>query len=150
MACVPVLDLREVGLSSREVFELKLGNRLDALGDLLDPASRTSEVDVDAPPKLRAVALWKSGCAALAAGQAPKALADFERAFQQTPDAMVFELSRLLTLISLKRWQDVDDARVSLHARFQGDPRYSLTAALAGAQRDDLGETRAWLDPVAT
>jgi len=149
MACPAVLDLREVGLSSRDVLELRLAGRLDILGDLLDSGARPVEVGADAPPKLKAVAVWKSGCATLAAGQAPKALVAFEEAFQQAPEAMVFELSRLFALVSLKRWQDVDDALVSLHARFQADPRYALAAALAGAQREDLGEARAWLDPVA-
>jgi hypothetical protein len=148
--CPAVLDLREVGLSPRDVLELRLAGHLDALGELLDPGSRPFEVAAGAPPKLQAVAVWKSGCAALAAGQAPKALAAFDEAFRQTPDAMMFELSRLLALVSLKRWQDVDDALVSLHGQFQGDPRYALAAALAGAQREDLGEARAWLDPVAT
>jgi hypothetical protein len=149
MACPAVLDLREVGLSSRDVLELRLAGRLDALGALLDPGTRSFAVSVDAPPKLRTVAVWKSGCAALAAGQAQAALKAFEEASRQAPDATVFELSRLLALVSLKRWQDADDALVSLHARFQGDPRYALAAALAGAQREDLGEARAWLDPVA-
>lgn len=149
LACPPVLDLKEAGLSSQDVSELRSAGRLEALGALLDPGAQAIGVDSSAPPKLRAISRWKSGCDSLAAGKAEDALAAFEDALVQTPDAAIFDLSRLLALVALKRWQDVDDRLVALHTRWRDDPRYALVSALAGAQRGDLDEARAWLDPVA-
>lgn len=148
-ACPAVLDVAEVGLSAQEIFALRAANRLDQLGALLDPQARPIAADSSAPPKLRAVALWKSGCEALEAGRALKALEAFEEAARQAPEAGIFDLSRLLALTALKRWQEVDDLLVTLHARWRDDPRYALASALAGAQRGDLDEARAWLDPPA-
>jgi hypothetical protein len=149
LACPPVLDLAEAGLSSLDVFELRATGRLDALGALLDPGARAIGVDSSAPPKLWAIARWKSGCDSLAAGKATEALAAFEDAARQSPNAAIFDLSRLLAFVALKRWQEVDDRLVTLHTRWGNDPRYALASALAGAQRGDLDEARAWLDPVA-
>jgi hypothetical protein len=149
LACPPVLDLAEAGLSPQDVSELRAAGRLDALGTLLDPGARAIGVDSAAPPKLRAISRWKSGCDSLAAGKAEGALAAFEDAAGQSPSAAVFDLSRLLAFLALKHWQEVDDQLVSLHARWGNDPRYALASALAGAQRGDLNEARAWLDPVA-
>jgi hypothetical protein len=38
---------------------------------------------------------------------------------------------------------------VDLHTRWGNDPRYALASALIAAQRGDLGEARAWLEPAA-
>jgi hypothetical protein len=148
-SCPAVVDVAELGLSPQDVFELRVGNRLDQLGALLDPAAPAIGVDASAPPKLQAAALWKSGCEALESGKALQALAAFEDASRQTPEAGIYDLSRLLALVSLKRSQEMDDLLVDLHARWQDDPRYALASALAGAQRGDLDEARAWLDPPA-
>ena len=98
---------------------------------------------------LHAASWWKSGCKALEAGRAQEALAAFEEASRQSPEAGVFDLSRAFALVALKKWQELDDLIVLLRSRWQGDPRYALVSALAGAQRGDLAEAQAWLDPRA-
>lgn len=149
LLCPPVLELAELGVSSQDASALKAANRLDQLAALLDPETRTMGVDASAPPKLRAAALWKSGCKALEAGRAQEALNAFEAAARQVPEAEAFALSRAFALVALKKWQELDDLLVLLHSRWRDDPRYALVSALAGAQRDDLAEARAWLNPVA-
>ncbi|HEV8580447.1 MAG TPA: hypothetical protein VGX68_15380 [Thermoanaerobaculia bacterium] len=148
-SCPAVLDVAEVGISPQEIFTLRASNRLEILGTLLDPQARPSGVDASAPPELRALALWKAGCEDLEAGRALNALAAFEEAARQEPEAAIYGLSRLLALVSLRKFQEVDDLLVDLHARCRDDPRYALASALAGAQRGDLDEARAWLDPAA-
>lgn len=144
LTCPAVLDWDELGLSSQDITALKAANRLDYLADLLDPAARAVDADADtpAPPKLRAAARWKSGCKALEAGRAQDALAAFEAAARQSPEAGIFDLSRALALVALKRWQALDDLLILLHSRWQNDPRYALVCALAGAQRGDLAHAQ--------
>jgi hypothetical protein len=149
LPCPAVLDWMELGLSSQDVSALKAANRLDQLAALLDPETRAVDVDASAPPKLRAAALWKSGCKALEAGKAQEALNAFERAARQAPDADAFALSRAFALVALRKWQELDDLLVLLHPRWRDDPRYALVSALAGAQNGDLAEARAWLNPLA-
>jgi tetratricopeptide (TPR) repeat protein len=149
LACPAVLDWAELGLSSGDISALKAADQLDQLAALLDPAARAVDADAPAPSKVRAAARWKSGCKALEAGRAQDALAAFEEAARQSPEAGIFDLSRALALVALKRWQALDDLLVPLHSRWGDDPRYALVSALAGAQRGDLAEARAWLDPVA-
>jgi len=148
-SCPAVLDLTEAGLSHQDVSELRAGNQLDLLGKLLDPGGRGAGVGASAPPKLLAVGTWKAGCVLLEDGKAGEALKAFDAAARQNPAAGVFDLSRALALIALKRWEDLDDLLFTLHARWQNDSRYALISALAGAQRGDLGEARSWLTPAA-
>ncbi len=150
LLCPTVLEMAELDVSSQDIATLKAANRLDQLADLLDPAAQAVGVEASAPPKLRAAALWKSGCKALEAGKAQEALSAFEAAARQVPDAEAFALSRAFALVALRKWQELDDLLVLLHSRWRDDPRYALVSALAGAQRNDLAEARAWLDPVAT
>lgn len=153
LPCPMVLEWADLGLSSQDISALKAANRLDQLAALLDPAARAVDVDASAPAKLRAVARWKSGCKALEAGRAQEALAAFEEASRQlspqSSEAGIFDLSRALALVALKRWQDLDDLLALLHSRWHNDLRYALVSALAGAQSGDLAESRAWLDPRA-
>jgi hypothetical protein len=148
-SCPPLLDLGEVGLSPRDLLEARGADRLDALEALLTPGPGGAGADPSTPAKLRAVGLWKSGCGALEAGRAGEALAAFEAASRQSPEAPLYGLSRLVALTSLQRWQEVDDLLVTLHTRWRDDPRYALASALIAARRGDLGEARAWLDPAA-
>jgi tetratricopeptide (TPR) repeat protein len=148
LACPPVLNLSEAGLSRQDLAEARVAGRLEALEALLAPVSPAA-LDPAAPPKLQAVALWKSGCAELEKGRAEEALKAFDAASRQSPEAGIFPLSRLLALTALKRWPEVDDLLVMLHTQWGDDPRYALASALIAAQRGDLGEARAWLDPAA-
>jgi len=147
VSCPPLLDLAEVGFSPRDVSEARAAGRLDALEALLAPGA--SGIDPSAPPKLQAVAFWKAGCSELEKGKASKALNAFDAAVRQSPEAPLYDLSRLLALTALKRWPEVDDLLVSLHARWADDPRYALASALVAAQRETLDEARSWLDPAA-
>jgi hypothetical protein len=148
ISCPPLLDLAEVGLSPRDLLEARVAGRLDALEAFLAPGP-SPEVDASTPPKLQAVALWKAGCYQLEQGKANEALKAFDAAAGQSPEASLYDLSRLLALTALKRWPEVDDLLVSLHTRWTDDPRYALASALVAAQREDLGGARAWLDPAA-
>lgn len=147
VSCPPLLDLTEVGLSARDLLEARAAGRLNALEALLAPGA--SGIDPAASPKLQAVALWKAGCSELERGKASDALNAFEAASRQSPEAPLYDLSRLLALTALQRWPEVDDLLVSLHTRWTDDPRYALASALVAAQREDLGTARAWLDPAA-
>jgi hypothetical protein len=147
VSCPPLLDLAEVGLSARDLLEARAAGRLDALEALLAPGA--SGIDPPASPKLQAVALWKAGCSELERGKASEALNAFEAASRQSPEAPLYDLSRLLALTALKRWPEVDDLLVSLHTRWTDDPRYALASALVAAQRENLDEARSWLDPAA-
>lgn len=148
LSCPPVLNLSEAGLTRRDLSEARAAGRLEALETLLAPGS-TAAIDPSAPPKLQAVALWKAGCAQLEKGQAEEALKAFDAASRQSPEAGIIGLSRLLALTALKRWPEVDDLLVDLHTQWGNDPRYALASALIAAQRGDLGEARAWLEPAA-
>jgi hypothetical protein len=146
--CPPILSLSEAGLFPTDLLEARTAGRLEALEQLLAPDSG-SGLDPSAPLKLKAVALWRAGCFELAEGKAADALKAFDVAAQESPDAAIVGLSRLLALTALKRWPEVDDLLVDLHARWGDDPRYALASALIAAQKGDLGEARAWLDPAA-
>jgi tetratricopeptide (TPR) repeat protein len=148
LSCPPILNLAEAGLSRQDLFAARTSGSLETLEALLAPGGGNA-LGPSAPPKLQAVALWKAGCSELAKGQAEVALKAFDAASRLSPDAGIFELSRLLALTALKRWPEVDDLLVGLHTRWSDDPRYALASALIAAQRGDLGEARAWLDPAA-
>ncbi len=148
LSCPPVLNLSEAGLSRKDLFEARTAGRLEALEALLAPGSAAA-LDPTAPPKLQAVALWKAGCYELSNGQAAEALKAFDAASRESPEAGIFDLSRLAALTALKRWPEVDDLLVALHSQWGNDPRYALASALIAAQRGDLEVARAWLDPAA-
>lgn len=149
LACPAILDWEELGLSSQDISALKAAGRLDQLAALLDPTARSAEVDASAPAEMRAAARWKSGCKALEAGRPQEALAAFDDAIRQAPKAEIFDLSRAFALVALKKGPELDDLLALLRSRWQSDPRYALVSALAGAQRGDLAEAQAWLDPRA-
>jgi hypothetical protein len=141
LSCPPVLNLSEAGLSRTDLAEARAASRLEALEALLTPGSPAA-TDASAPPRLQAVALWKTGCVQLAEGQAEEALKAFDAASRQLPEAGIFGLSRLLALTSLKRWQEVDDLLVTLHPQWGNDPRYALASALIAALR--AGDPEGW------
>ena len=148
VSCPPLLDLAEVGFSPRDLFEARVAGRLDTLETFLAPGP-LPRVDSSTPPKLRAVAFWKTGCHQMEEGKASEALKAFDAAVRESPEAPLYDLSRLLALTALKRWPEVDELLVTLHTRWTDDPRYALASALVAAQRKDLDEARAWLDPAA-
>jgi hypothetical protein len=151
LSCPPVLALDEVGLSPRDLLEARAAGRLEALAALLSTGPAAGRAFT--APRLAPVWLWKTGCAALAGGRAAEALAAFETAARQSPQAPLFGLSRLLALTALKRLNEADDLLVDLHARWRDDPRYALASALLALQRQSpnggADEARSWLDPAA-
>jgi hypothetical protein len=138
--CLPVIDLSDFGLTLDAIDALERDGLLKTLENLIDgrPATipdRGSDASVRA---LQAVLLWKGGCSALQRGDAEPALERFTRAIERAPAGTMYEVSAVLSLAALGRWDQVDVRLAGLHAAWKDDPRLPLLLAMIGLARSDL------------
>lgn len=123
----------DLGVASRDL-------RLPAEADQ-GPASDPIELLRAAPDGARVVRAghaWRTGCRALARGDAASALEAFDRAIAERPTAGLIELSRALALAKLGRWQDAESSLLREAGARPRDPRWPIVAASVSFLRGDL------------
>jgi hypothetical protein len=86
---------------------------------------------------------WNEGCAALARGDAGRALVLFEEAGGRTR-GLLAPLSSALALVALGRLDEAEQ-RLAAIRELRDDPRYLRVLAALGAARGDLPGAEAWL-----
>jgi len=152
--CLPLTGPDDVGLSSSEIADLAREGLLDRVRGLLAGESGTLAEAVRAAasrwqPVFAAVAQWNSGCQALDAGDARRALPHFEKASALVPEGKAFTLSAILALAAMKRFGEADERLLGLAAD-RDDPRYAVVSAYVGLARGDLDQAESWLrDPAS-
>ena len=147
--CLPPLDPQDLGFTPEDLAEVQAGGLSDAVVQLL--AGRTASLPAS-PERggeawrrvLDAAGDWSRGCAALESGDAPKALALFERAATDAPQAPIYRLSEALALIALKRVDEADE-RLAHLSEWKNDARYAVASAYVGLARRDLDSALVWL-----
>ena len=152
--CLPPLDPGDLGFTPDDLAEVEAAGFSDAIVKLLAgkrmprPASRERGGETWRRA-LDAAYEWSEGCTALEAGDAPLALALFDRAAAEVPGARLYPLSAALALTALKRIDEADE-RLALLSEWRNDPRYAVASAYVGLARNDLDRALEWLrDPAA-
>jgi tetratricopeptide (TPR) repeat protein len=142
--CLPASDPEDFGFGAEEIREIGL----EAAGTFLAAALDRKKGLAVPPPlerRLEPVAFWVRGCDDLRAGHAEQALAAFDAAARLEPDGRIYALSAVLALARLKRFEEADARLGGLAPAWRGDPRYDVTAAAIGLERDDLDRALEWL-----
>jgi len=152
--CLPLTGPDDVGLTSSDLADLAREGLLDRIKKLVagEPAD-LGEAERMEQDRWRqvfgAVAQWNSGCQALDAGDARRALAHFEKASALSRGGRIFTLSAVLALAGMKRFAEADE-RLLMLADDRDDPRYAVVSAYVGLARGDLDQAESWLrDPAS-
>lgn len=72
---------------------------------------------------------WRSACEALSLGKAAEALRDFERLSKEAPESTLFELSSIVALTRLGRWDDANARWSAVRGRMRDDLRFGFVAS---------------------
>jgi tetratricopeptide (TPR) repeat protein len=149
--CLPSIDFEDFGLDDESLSELRRDGLLKSLQEMIAgrPAAIPAGLSPDSTRALQAVLLWKGGCAALQTGDAETALERFTRAIEIRPRGTIYEVSAVLSLAVLNRWDRVDVRLAGLHAAWKDDPRLPLLLTMLGLARGDLEAAQRLLRPRA-
>ncbi|HKP71464.1 MAG TPA: hypothetical protein VJT82_00910 [Pyrinomonadaceae bacterium] len=151
---IPAIDLSDFGIRANELQSLKREGLAGVLEALLNGrpfnAASLSNASPDNVRLLRAISSWMQGNEQLSKRQAEAALANFEEAAKDVPQGKIYELSAVLALAALKRWEDVDARLPILYANWHDDVRFAVASAMIGLARGNLSEAERWLREPAT
>jgi hypothetical protein len=151
---IPAIDLSDFGIHANELQSLKREGLGRALEALLNGRPFNAALSGNASPDnvrlLHAISLWMQGNEQLSKRQAAAALGNFEEAAKQVPQGKLYQLSAVLALAALKRWEDVDARLPLLYADWHDDVRYAVASAMIGLARGNLSEAERWLREPAT
>jgi tetratricopeptide (TPR) repeat protein len=138
--CLPAIDLSDFGLTLEAIESLKRDGLLATLQDVIEgrPVTVPDREATESVSALHAVLLWKGGCSALRRGDAEAALERFTKALERVPGGTMYEVSAVLSLAALGRWDQVDLRLAGLHAAWKDDPRLPLLLAMLGLARPEL------------
>lgn len=150
---IPAIDLSDFGLRAEALQLLKQERLLKVLERILngEPYDATSiSAGSNSSRLLQAISLWMAGNQQL--GKHPElALENFEAAARQAPEGKIYQLSAILALTALKRWEEVDARLPSLYADWQNDVRFTIALAMIGIAKGNLSEAESWLrEPAET
>lgn len=148
--CLPVLEPEDLGFSSRDIEDLARMGQLQLYDDLADRKGGTEAIPQKIPPSLRprlkAIVLWRDGCAAPAGCKSPCALDFFREAAERVSDAKMYPMSEVLALATENRWKEADVLFLSLYSDWEDDPRFPSICAILGMARGDLEAAEQWLE----
>lgn len=139
--CLPVTGPEDLGLTARELEDLKREGGLDTLERLLS----SREADPGRNPRLQAILVFREGCAALEAGQPGRAADRFGRAAAREPEGRIYELSLVLALAGLGRFDEADERLIAIAGAWRNDVRYAVACAIVGTARGNLDHAEEWL-----
>jgi tetratricopeptide (TPR) repeat protein len=141
--CLPVLGPEDFGLDGRELGASGADGLLESFQGLSSLPKDTRSGPSDR--RLEAARDWSEGCAALEERRPRQAAESFSRAAERAPEGRIHELSLVLALAGLGRFDEADERLITIAAAWRDDPRYALAAAIVGATRGDLGRAEEWL-----
>jgi hypothetical protein len=141
LACPASYELADFGIDRSEQADLK---RLGAIATLhsvlVNPlfAGFTTTGNAKADAAIGAAYEWALGCRALAKQDFEGALKSFDKAAGLKTGVRIAELSRVLALAGLKRWDEIDSSLIKIERNWRDDPRYALVLAQAALNRKEL------------
>jgi len=149
--CLPALGLEDFGLTSEDISGLKRDGLLPVLETMLEglPVPLPAGGSFGTSRALGGIAAWQAGCAALARGEAPKALERFIAAAESGQRAAIYEASAVLALAALGRRDEADVRLSGVYAAWRDDPRLPLLLAMVGLSRGDPAAAEQPLRPPA-
>ncbi|HEV8702961.1 MAG TPA: hypothetical protein VGV60_16950 [Candidatus Polarisedimenticolia bacterium] len=150
-SCLPALGLDDFGLTPDDVSGLKRDGLLPALETMLEgrPVPLAAGGSTGGARALKAIGAWQSGCAALARGEAPRALELFTVAAESGQRAAFYEASAVLALAALGRRDEADVRLSGVYAAWRDDPRLPLLLAMIALSRGDPAAAEQPLRPPA-
>jgi hypothetical protein len=146
---IPAVDLSDFGIRSDEVQSLKREGLLKELEGVLvghdfDPALLQT-ASQNSIRLLHAINLWMAGNEDLERRRPEAALEKFIEAERKAPEGKIYQLSAVLALAALGRWEDVDLRIPLLYADWHNDVRFAIASAMIGVSRGNLSEAERWL-----
>ncbi len=151
--CLPVTDWTDLGFTEADMETLKSARLLGLLERLIVARGGTPAPPEGVPATVaglvEAVRDWRAGCDALADGEPAAALDRFAAAVRAAPRVGLYEISSVLALAGLKRWDEVVTRLAMLYGAWGEDPRFPLALAMIGLARDDLDQAERPLRPHA-
>jgi len=146
---IPAIDLSDFGLHTDELQSFKREGMIKPLEGVLNGKPFDSALLTKASPNsvrlLHAISLWMRGNEKLARREPTAAFENFEEAARQAPEGKIYQLSSVLALASLKRWEEVDARIPLLYADWHSDVRFAIASAMIGIAKDNLSEAEGWL-----
>jgi tetratricopeptide (TPR) repeat protein len=146
---IPAIDLSDFGLHTAELQAIKREGAVKALEAVLNGQPFDAALVRNASPNsvrlLHAISLWIWGNEQLGRRRAEAALEAFEEAARQAPEGKIYQLSSVLALAALKRWQEVDARVPLLYVDWHNDVRFASALAMIGIAKGNLSEAERWL-----
>jgi len=151
--CLPVMDWSDLGFTGADMETLKSARLLGLLERLIVARGDSPALPEGVPGAVtglvEALRDWRAGCDALAGGEPAAALDRFAAAARAAPRAELYEISSVLALAGLQRWDEVVSRLATLYGTWGEDPRFPLALAMIGLARDDLDQAERPLRPHA-
>jgi hypothetical protein len=141
---LPAIALADFGIGADELQTLRREELMSALEALLNGQPFTAALIKRASPDslrlFHAISLWRLGNEQLVRRQTEAALGNFTEAARLAPAGKIYQLSAVLALAALKRFDEVDAKLPALYADWQGDTRFAVALAMIGLARGNLTE----------
>jgi tetratricopeptide (TPR) repeat protein len=144
--CLPILGPEDIGLDAAGMRELAQAELLTPLQNALATGATPAASGPGLAEHVTAAAAWGAGCAALVARQNDVALAAFERAAKASPRARMYELSVVLPLLAMRRFDEAEERLARVMGAFGDDPRPAVVYGVLGLRRGDAARARVWLE----
>lgn len=153
--CLPALSIADLGLELADIEREQRARVLDLLGKR--PGEGRDAFTDGRAAAVHGVVLWHRGCFALAKDRYDEARKLFDQAARQLPDSRLIQLSKVLALAGLKRWDNVDSELALIYPLWWGDERWVAAQGMIAIRRQDYpsaadllapfadGESRSWL-----
>jgi len=137
---LPMMNLDDLGIGPAETIALRQDQAGDLLGHILSGAVTIVPDNLSNRSRaiLQSVTAWRAGSAALKAGDAKSALAQFDQASLLASSSPLFKMDAVIALAHLARWDEVDRRLVGIAPQWRDDPRLPATLAIISLARGDL------------
>jgi len=148
--CLPVIHPYDFGLDDDQIVSLEKHGLLNYINDIANgepfPNEQSKHISTEHLDILNGIYQWNQGCRLLAENKPTEALQMFDSSNQKLRYAPIVELSRLFSLVRLKRWGEVNDGLRNLYFEGLDDQRMSVAQAIIGMSNADLQKAENWLE----
>jgi len=146
--CLPAVQSADLGVDVEVFTGLVANGYYDVLNQLLAQAD-VEPGDWRNQPHLRAIDLWRRGCANLLQREWRQAIEHFSEARDLVPLARMYRLSLALAHAGAGDYDRSNTLFATSQWEWPNEPRFAVAQAMAGLSRADLGSAEQWLARLA-
>jgi len=142
--CLPAVQSADLGVDFDVFTDLVANQYYDILNQLLAQAY-VEPGDWQNHPHLKAIDLWRRGCANMLEQNWQQAIAEFSEASELIQNARMYRLSLALAYAGAGDYAQSNTMFASIQSEWINEPRLAVAHAMVGLSRKDLGSAEQWL-----